>query len=181
MGFRFRKSISLGKLLKLNISKSGIGVSGGVRGVRLSVAPDGKVRGSVGLPGTGMSYTKVLGDITPSKKKAAAKPAVEGEAPPAKKAPRAKTPVGKDGARSAQDIAADIPAVRAEAAEVDQAADVAAEDIMPEGADDTLGIPAAPKGAPRRFCTSCGNRAAAKDKFCRYCGARVPTGDPDEE
>lgn len=76
MGFRFRKSISLGKLLKLNVSKSGIGVSGGIRGARLSVSPDGKVRGSVGLPGTGVSYTKVLGDITPSdaKKKAAAPP-----------------------------------------------------------------------------------------------------------
>jgi hypothetical protein len=77
MGFRIRKSISLGKLLKLNISKSGIGVSGGIKGVRLSVAPDGKVRGSVGLPGTGVSYTKVLGDITPSKKKEPAKAAID--------------------------------------------------------------------------------------------------------
>ena len=71
MGFRFRKTVSLGKLVRLNISKSGIGVSTGVRGLRLSVSPDGKVRSTVGLPGTGLSHTKDIGDLTPSQAGAA--------------------------------------------------------------------------------------------------------------
>lgn len=176
MGFRFRKSISLGKLLKLNISKSGIGVSGGVRGARLSVSPDGKVRGSVGLPGTGVSYTKVLGDITPNNTKAPAKTAAGAKKAASSKTDGKKTAAtkgaaGRSGPLTADEIAAGIPGAGAGV----EAGAVAAD----TGADDTLGIPPAPKGAARRFCTSCGKRAAASDRFCRYCGARVPTADPD--
>ena len=36
MGFRFRKSINLGGGLKLNLSKSGIGASIGVPGLRVT-------------------------------------------------------------------------------------------------------------------------------------------------
>jgi len=41
MGWSFRKSIKLGGGLRLNLSKFGIGISGGVRGARLSVGPRG--------------------------------------------------------------------------------------------------------------------------------------------
>lgn len=57
MGWQFRKSINLGKGFRLNISKSGIGVSGGVKGARVSVGPRG-VRRTFSIPGTGIRHTK---------------------------------------------------------------------------------------------------------------------------
>lgn len=58
MGLRFRKSISLLPGVKLNISKSGIGVSAGVPGLRGSINTSGRMTGTVGIPGTGVSYVK---------------------------------------------------------------------------------------------------------------------------
>lgn len=60
MGLRFKKSIKLGKGVKLNIGKSGLSVSAGVKGARVSMNSKGKVTGTVGLPGTGLSYSKSL-------------------------------------------------------------------------------------------------------------------------
>lgn len=60
MGFRFSKSIRLGKNVRLNISKSGLGVSGGIRGARISTGPRGS-RLTTGIPGTGMSYSQSIG------------------------------------------------------------------------------------------------------------------------
>ncbi len=57
MGWQFRKSINLGKGFRLNISKSGVGLSGGVKGARVSVGPRG-VRRTFSIPGTGISHTK---------------------------------------------------------------------------------------------------------------------------
>lgn len=57
MGLRFRKSIKLG-MVKINLSKSGVGLSTGVRGARIGVNSRGTYS-SVGIPGTGvyaMSY-----------------------------------------------------------------------------------------------------------------------------
>ncbi len=61
MGLNFRKSISLGKLAKLNLSKSGVGLSFGVKGARYSVNTNGTRRATFGIPGTGISYTKSFG------------------------------------------------------------------------------------------------------------------------
>ena len=58
MGLRFRKSISLGKGVRLNISKKSIGLSAGVKGARVSVNSKGRVTKSVGIPGTGIGYVK---------------------------------------------------------------------------------------------------------------------------
>ncbi len=55
MGLRFRKIISLGGLLRLNISKTSIGVGMGPKGFSLSIGSKG-VRRSVGIPGSGLSY-----------------------------------------------------------------------------------------------------------------------------
>lgn len=60
MGFRFSKSIRLGKFLRLNLSKSGIGLSAGVKGARLSLGKRG-ARATFSLPGTGLSWSKKLG------------------------------------------------------------------------------------------------------------------------
>jgi hypothetical protein len=56
MGFRFRKSISLGKGTRLNFSGKSIGISAGIKGARISLNSRGRLTKSVGIPGTGMSY-----------------------------------------------------------------------------------------------------------------------------
>ncbi len=95
MALRFRKSFRVGKYARINISKSGIGGSVGVPGLRIGMGADGKVRRTVGIPGTGLYDVKVVG----SPKKKAAK--------------------------------------------------------------------------PKRTCGACGRQAGQKDRFCRYCGARL--------
>ncbi len=57
MGLNFRKSLSLGKLFRINFSKGGISVSAGVKGARVSVGKNG-VRETVSLPGTGLSWSE---------------------------------------------------------------------------------------------------------------------------
>ena len=59
MGFQFRKSINIGPL-RINISKSGIGFSFGVKGFRVSRSAKGKNRATISLPGTGLSYVQDL-------------------------------------------------------------------------------------------------------------------------
>lgn len=63
MGFRVQRSIGLGKFLRLNISKSGVGISAGFTGLRLSAGPRGSFI-NLGIPGTGLSYRKKIGDQT---------------------------------------------------------------------------------------------------------------------
>lgn len=60
MGFRFRKSFKIAPGVRLNMSKSGIGMSAGVRGARVGFNSRGSYT-SVGIPGTGIystSYSK---------------------------------------------------------------------------------------------------------------------------
>jgi tetratricopeptide (TPR) repeat protein len=59
-GVRYQKRINLGKFLRLNISKTGIGLSVGVRGLRYSIGPSGNYL-SVGLPGSGIRYQRRVG------------------------------------------------------------------------------------------------------------------------
>ena len=57
MGFRYRRSIKLGSGVRLNVSKRGLSsVSIGKPGSTLNVGRRG-VRSTVGLPGTGLSYS----------------------------------------------------------------------------------------------------------------------------
>ncbi len=56
MGFRYRRSIRLGKGLRLNLSKSGTSLSVGGRGATMSISKRG-TRTTLGLPGTGLSYS----------------------------------------------------------------------------------------------------------------------------
>lgn len=55
MGFRYRKSINLGGGFRVNISKSGIGYSWGVKGYRITKTAKGNVRETYTLP-FGVSY-----------------------------------------------------------------------------------------------------------------------------
>jgi len=59
MGFRFRRSLKLFPGLKINFSKSGPSLSVGGRGHTLNVSIRG-ARATVGIPGTGLSYSKRL-------------------------------------------------------------------------------------------------------------------------
>ena len=57
MGLNFRKSINLGKGVKLNIGKKSVGVSAGVKGARVSMNSSGRKTATFSIPGTGLSYT----------------------------------------------------------------------------------------------------------------------------
>lgn len=56
MPFRFRRSISFGKGLRLNLSKRGVSTSFGSPGATLNVGKRG-IRPTLGIPGTGLSFT----------------------------------------------------------------------------------------------------------------------------
>lgn len=60
MGFRFRKSFNMGGF-RINISKSGIGYSYGVKGVRFTKTAKGTSRTTLSIPGTGLSYVSESG------------------------------------------------------------------------------------------------------------------------
>lgn len=73
MGLNFRKSINLGKGFKLNVGKKSVGISGGVKGARVSVSSSGRKTATFSIPGTGLSYSvnlnKLFGQKKTSKKK----------------------------------------------------------------------------------------------------------------
>lgn len=58
MGFRLYKSVGLGKGVRLNLSKTGVGISAGIPGARYSVHSSGRTTRTAGIPGTGVYYRK---------------------------------------------------------------------------------------------------------------------------
>lgn len=56
MAFRYRKSVNLGGGVRLNLSKRGVGLSAGVKGLRYSVSSSGRRTRTVSVPGTGASW-----------------------------------------------------------------------------------------------------------------------------
>lgn len=57
MGLRFQKRITIFPGVTINLSKSGASLSLGPRGAKYTISSKGH-RGTVGIPGTGVSYTK---------------------------------------------------------------------------------------------------------------------------
>ena len=57
MAFRLFRRIKIAPGITLNLSKSGLSASAGVRGARVTLGPRG-VRRTVGIPGTGISYSE---------------------------------------------------------------------------------------------------------------------------
>ena len=55
MGFRFRKSFSIGPL-RITLSKSGISYSFGTKGYRHTELSNGNSRDTFSIPNTGISY-----------------------------------------------------------------------------------------------------------------------------
>ena len=54
-----KKSFNIGKHFKINLSKSGIGYSFGVKGFRIGKTAKGKTEKTLSLPGTGLSYKTI--------------------------------------------------------------------------------------------------------------------------
>lgn len=79
MGLRFRKSINLGGGFRVNLSKSGVGYSWGVKGYRVTKKAGGGGRTTASIPGTGISYTKDYG--SKSRKGGSATPARQQNVP----------------------------------------------------------------------------------------------------
>jgi Protein of unknown function (DUF4236) len=65
MPFRFRRSFKIAPGIRLNLSKLGVSTSIGERGAHVTIG-HGKVRETVGLPGTGLSYTTTQPSATKS-------------------------------------------------------------------------------------------------------------------
>lgn len=62
MGYmRLRRSVKIAPGIRLNVTKTGIGLSAGVRGARYSVHSSGRKTSTIGIPGTGVSYMSVKG------------------------------------------------------------------------------------------------------------------------
>jgi hypothetical protein len=58
--FQFRKRIKLAPGISLSVSKKGLGISGGPKGLKASLSAQGRITGSAGIPGSGLSYRKTL-------------------------------------------------------------------------------------------------------------------------
>jgi hypothetical protein len=65
MGFRFQRRIRVLSGLRLNLSKSGVGVSVGRTGLRLGIDANRRKYLSVGIPGSGLSYRTFFGRPVP--------------------------------------------------------------------------------------------------------------------
>ena len=66
MGFRFRRRIRIAPGIQLNIGKTGISTSVGGRGLTMNIGR-GKTRTTVGIPGTGLSYSESSSLTAPSR------------------------------------------------------------------------------------------------------------------
>jgi hypothetical protein len=56
VGLRFQRRVRIFPGLRLNLSRSGVGVSIGSRGAHVGITARGQHYASVGLPGTGVSW-----------------------------------------------------------------------------------------------------------------------------
>lgn len=57
MGFRFRKSMKIAPGVRLNLGSKSAGLSFGSKGFRYSVSTSGRRTTTMGIPGTGMSWS----------------------------------------------------------------------------------------------------------------------------
>lgn len=101
MGLQFRKSIKILPGVKINISKSSVGVSAGVKGLHASVNSKGQVRGTASLPGTGVRYTKTknIKDLIPGVSKDDKKKKSSKKAESEKKSSKKAAPIEQESSR----------------------------------------------------------------------------------
>jgi uncharacterized protein DUF4236 len=65
MAWGFRRSLRIAGPLRLNFSKSGLGLSLGVPGIHVGVSPKRRPYVRAGIPGTGIYYRKTLAQPRP--------------------------------------------------------------------------------------------------------------------
>jgi hypothetical protein len=65
MGFRFRKSVRIAPGLRINLGKKSASLSVGSRGATVNISDRG-VKTTVGVPGTGMSYSEKVSSLSVS-------------------------------------------------------------------------------------------------------------------
>lgn len=68
MGFRFHRSFKVAPGVRVNVGKKSVGISAGVRGARISTNTRTGTQATVGLPGTGLSYSQKIGGKTPTRR-----------------------------------------------------------------------------------------------------------------
>lgn len=71
MGFRFRKSVKIAPGVRLNFGNKSSSVSFGGKGFRHTISTSGRRTTSVGIPGTGLSYSETHGRKKTSSTKSA--------------------------------------------------------------------------------------------------------------
>ncbi|WP_299039981.1 DUF4236 domain-containing protein [uncultured Pseudokineococcus sp.] len=82
MGFRMRKSFKIAPGVRMTVTPRGVGVSGGVKGARISAHSSGRVTRTLGVPGTGVSHTSTLASgRRPAVPRAATAPAPSAPSP----------------------------------------------------------------------------------------------------
>lgn len=74
MGLRFRKSFKIAPGVRVNLNKKSASVSFGPKGLKHTVSTTGKSHTTVGIPGTGLSYTTTGGGSRPSSVPSAQRP-----------------------------------------------------------------------------------------------------------
>ena len=60
MGYRFRRSVKLGPGVRMTVSKSGVGFSFGGRGLRYTIGSTGRRTLTTGIPGSGLSRSRIV-------------------------------------------------------------------------------------------------------------------------
>ena len=58
MGFRFRRTIKILPGVRLNINKSSASISVGPKGLKHTISTNGTRTNTVGIPGSGLSYSE---------------------------------------------------------------------------------------------------------------------------
>ena len=60
MGWNVRRSTKIAPGIRLNFSKKGLGLSVGPKHSKISISPGRRITTNIGIPGTGVRYTKII-------------------------------------------------------------------------------------------------------------------------
>ena len=85
MGFRFRRSFKIAPGVRVNLNKKSASVSFGTKGLKHTVSTTGKSHTTVGIPGTGLSYTTSSGGVARSGESLVGVPSAQRPASPKNK------------------------------------------------------------------------------------------------
>ena len=86
MGTRFRRSFKVAPGVRVNLNKKSASISFGPKGLKHTVSTTGKSHTTVGIPGTGLSYTTSSGGKSGAQQGAASIPAAQRPTSPKSKA-----------------------------------------------------------------------------------------------